>query len=387
MKKIGLIENMIAKSAIFNAGYEHATAAQVMAYTGGNTGNTAFVYGTRKILGETIVTIGWDLPPATVQAAVDHVVICCANQLGPHADLADWDHWLSGIACPVTLIGLGAQAANMDTFPVVPEGTRNFLARVVRHNAGRGPNIAVRGQYTQRLLESLGIASVVTGCPSLQISPQRGLGQRILHTQQSDGAVQRVVVAAGNPWHAESALLERTLVSVVEQWHGEYVLQHDTAMLAYAFGETASITAKTIGRFLEVYGERFDHASLLAWMRRYACYFVEAGPWIRFMHKFDRVVGARYHGVLLGIQAGVAGRVITMDARTTELCQTTGVPALSLENALKLSAQDLVAAVAWSEADAQAFDQARTVNSQTMVAFFEDQQLPASNQLLQLAAA
>jgi hypothetical protein len=44
------------------------------------------------------------------------------------------------------------------------------------------------------------------------------------------------------------------------------------------------------------------------------------------MRGFDIVVGARFHGIMLAIQAGTPGGVIAHDSRTLEMCQTMGVP-------------------------------------------------------------
>jgi polysaccharide pyruvyl transferase WcaK-like protein len=64
----------------------------------------------------------------------------------------------------------------------------------------------------------------------------------------------------------------------------------------------------------------------LRWIRRYAVTFNDAASWLDAMRKFDFVVGPRFHGVMLGIQAGVPGGVIAHDSRTFELCQTIGIP-------------------------------------------------------------
>jgi len=60
------------------------------------------------------------------------------------------------------------------------------------------------------------------------------------------------------------------------------------------------------------------------------------------MRGFDFAVGARIHGVLLPIQAGVPGGVVAHDSRTLELCQTMGVPVrLPDEIPAGLAPQDL----------------------------------------------
>jgi hypothetical protein len=44
------------------------------------------------------------------------------------------------------------------------------------------------------------------------------------------------------------------------------------------------------------------------------------------MRNFDFVVGPRFHGVMLAMQAGTPGGVIAHDSRTHEMCQTMEIP-------------------------------------------------------------
>ena len=46
---------------------------------------------------------------------------------------------------------------------------------------------------------------------------------------------------------------------------------------------------------------------------------------------YDLTVGARYHGVALALQAERMGLTVTIDTRTKELCERTGVPHISAE--------------------------------------------------------
>ena len=63
MKRIGLITNLNNISEFSNSGYEAATAEQIMHATGGNTGNVAFVYATRKLIANPIIDINWRSHP------------------------------------------------------------------------------------------------------------------------------------------------------------------------------------------------------------------------------------------------------------------------------------------------------------------------------------
>jgi Polysaccharide pyruvyl transferase len=51
-----------------------------------------------------------------------------------------------------------------------------------------------------------------------------------------------------------------------------------------------------------------------------------------FLQRFDFVVGTRFHGAMLALQAGVPAAVIAHDSRTYEMCTTMGVPVRSAED-------------------------------------------------------
>lgn len=384
-KRVGLIDNLSHIDQFVSSRLHRTSASEIMAATGGNTGNVAFVFGVRQILKNDMVRIGWGWDPDQVKARCDHLVICCANQIGKHTDLAEWADRLEQFNLPVTLVGLGAQADDITQEPEIPKGTLQFLHLVskLRHD-DQLANIAVRGEYTQRVLANIGIDSVAAGCPSLHISPEKDLGSKVLARQRIEGT-ERVAVAAGNPWHAASAHLERVLVGVVEHYQGEYVLQHPESMMQFHYGEREAISEMTAARFLHVYGERFDLDGLIDWFRRHSVAFADAPNWMTFMRKFDLVLGPRYHGVALGIQAGTPGCVVTIDSRTTELCDGTGVKQVSVSDLRDASPADVVEVSMWDNADAERLNQVRGVQSSKFVEFIDSNGLAASDHILSLA--
>lgn len=387
MKRVGLIDNLQDLPDFLANRYETASAADCMAATGGNTGNVAFVHAARKVLGHPLRRVVWGERPATVRAEVDHLVICCANQLGPHADLGEWADHLEALGLPVTLLGLGAQSDALDRFPALPAGTLRFLDVVRHHRGDADSNLAVRGDYTRDLLATLGHAARPIGCPSLQIAPGRDLGAAILRGQAQRGEIERVAVAAGNPWHGPSAWLEALLVDVVEQYAGDYVVQHPQEMLAFAFGEVEALSPEAVARFLAVYGPRFDLDGLLAWYRRHAVVHVDAASWLRALRRCDLALGPRYHGVALAVQAGRPGCVLTIDGRTEELCRGTGLKQLSAQ-ALKgqgLTAPDLVALARWTPEDAERFDAIRHRKARDLADFLRANGLRPADHLLRNA--
>jgi Polysaccharide pyruvyl transferase len=384
MKRIGIIDNLVNIQNLLESRYHNCDSAEVMKATGGNTGNVAFVFGARQIINNPITRIGWDWDPGVVKQRVDHLVVCCANQIGKHADLGDWADRLERFSLPVTLIGLGAQSDSYEVEPIVPDGTKRFLKLVteLRINSEQ-PNIGVRGAFTQTTLQTLGVESIRTGCPSLMISKEPKLGQQILRRQNSN-SYEKVAVAAGNPWHGPSAFLERILVDVVDNYSGAYVLQHPESMLQIAYGETGNITEKTSSRFLEVYGERFDLESMLLWYRRNAYAFIDAPNWMRFLDKFDAVIGPRYHGVALALQHTIPGCVFTIDSRTKELCEETAVKAIHMSELKGLGARDLVEVSRWVTDDANRFDANRVAKSRVFIDFLTNNGIEPSEHLIYL---
>ena len=381
MKRIGIIDNLVDIQSLLENRYHNCDSAEVMKATGGNTGNVAFVFGAGQIINNPITRIGWDSDPGIVKQRVDHLVVCCANQIGKHADLGAWADRLEQFSLPVTLIGLGAQSDSYEVEPIVPDGTKRFLKLVteLRTNSEQ-PNIGVRGAFTQTILQTLGVESIRTGCPSLMISKEPKLGQQILR-RQNGNSYEKVAVAAGNPWHGPSAFLEHVLIDVVDSYSGAYVLQHPDFMFQIAYGETKNFTEKTSNRLLEVYGGRFDLESMLLWYRKNAYTFIDAPNWMRFLDKFDAVIGPRYHGVALALQHAIPGCVFTIDSRTKELCEETAVKAIHMSELKDLDANNLVEVSRWVTDDANRFDANRVEKSRVFIDFLARNEIEPSEHL------
>ncbi|MGE6162074.1 polysaccharide pyruvyl transferase family protein [Aeromonas salmonicida] len=382
MKRVGIIDNLNNIEMFVNYQFSEAKADEVMAATGGNTGNIAFVHGVRKLIGNQLTRVGWGWDPAVVRQKVDHLVICCANQLGAHVDLGGWADRLEAFGLPVTLFGIGAQADSIDVMPTLPAGTIRFLQVVKKLSIAADSNIASRGEYTASVIRDQGLNVSPLGCPSLHASAVKNLGEQIL-LRQNKSKISKVTVAAGNPWHAKSAPLEKKLCEIVDKYHGEYILQHPLAMVQYMYGERDSIAENVRDRFSQVYGIA-DFEELLSWYRKNASLYIDVGTWMLALKRSDLVLGPRYHGVALGLQAGVPGTVIAIDSRTTELCQGTGIKYLQLENALKMSAEEIIIASKWSEEDATILDTRRKVAAAGYIDFLTLNNLEPSSHIKNL---
>ncbi|WP_193164025.1 polysaccharide pyruvyl transferase family protein [Microbulbifer hainanensis] len=378
--RIGLITNLIHEKVFIENRLAFGNSKDWMTATGGNTGNVAFVEGIKSILGGKVQAIHWGDNPESINQHLDHIVVCCANQLGTHADLSGWADRLSKFQLPTTFIGIGAQADRIGEIPDLPEGTVKFLevASSLRSNPNHS-NIVTRGAFSSSVISHYGYTSNPFGCPSQFISPMTELGQLCI-AHQKKRKNKRILTAAGNPFHP-SGIIENKLVEIVGKFNGEYVIQHPKVLFDLASQNTGELTDAQIKAVERAYSSLGKLSDILDWFSANAVSFADAQNWMQFSKKFSQVIGPRYHGIALPIQVGVPGKVISIDSRTEELANTTGVPYISYKDASKLSAAELIEASAWSQRDADHYDDIRNKNARFYSEFLEAQGLPISDHL------
>lgn len=320
---------------------------------GGNSGNLAYVNGLLRLINGNSAVFSWSEDVEWVQDNVDLILVCCANQLGSHADLSLWAERLKLFQKPVCLIGLGAQSQSFNEIPSVPQGTLEFLRVVEDLSPGRWDNIATRGLYSTKVLKSLGCSSVPSGCPSILISTAESITSKL--KSRLDLTTLRVAIAAGNPWVDNSAGLEQMLVSFLSSSNRGYIVQHPDQLLALAMGKMGYVSEDDLVVIASWLQPLSDISFLDDWFKRHSSLFLTVDQWLQGIESFDFVIGTRFHGVCLGIQAGLMGTVITIDSRTQELCETTGIKSLSLKVAAALNRDELLKRTRWSVKDLEHF--------------------------------
>lgn len=381
--KVGLIDNLLDPNRlVLEEAYEAGTE-RYMAAMGGNTGNLAFVYGTRKSIGTEMARVGWGWEKDRVRERAGVLVITCANQIGSHTDLGVWADAIERFDLPVVLIGLGAQTTNYEAEVEVPEGTQRFLRAVSARKPGNGSNIAVRGEFTRNVLSSLGIDSEPIGCPSLFISSDPALGKSIV-ARSALGPAERIAIASGNPFHPENRKVEAKMVQLCNEYQGAYITQHPDAMVALALHGTIEDSAK-LSSIAESMGFA-NNSDCEAWFRRNAWSFHETQTWMHFLRHYDAAIGARYHGVALGVQVGIPGLVVHIDNRTQELARTTGIPSVSVNSVGDMTLKDLRQAAEWDSEQGEQFDANRSMRAAWMKDFLADNGITPSDQLVSLAS-
>jgi hypothetical protein len=295
--------------------------------SGDNLGNFAFVEALWRHLSPDVELVAWHVSPSEARARFDLLVFAAANQLGAHNELGGFASHLEKIGLPIVAVGLGAQAPDMAAAVRLPAGTERWARVLASHAPTPKPNIGVRGEFTARVLEKLGLGdrAVTTGCPSnfLNDRPdfyanlQRGFARR---------RIDRLAVAAGSRYFPGTREVERRLAEMVSQTSGVYIVQADLDLVRFARGELSNLDISELDAIWKFILPNHSIMDMLLWRQRHALWFADATSWMDAMRNFDFVAGARFHGVMLGIQAGVPGGVVAHDSRTLELCRTTAIP-------------------------------------------------------------
>lgn len=382
MTKILYIDNLLEFSVLPNISELDVSAENHLRCAGGNFGNLAYVYGAKRILGDSLDRVRWGLGYNKLRKDYDCVVMSCANQLGPHTDLGNLANHLENLGLPVILLGIGAQSNSVGSSPELTQGTQEFLRVVNALRASSHPNISTRGEFTSEVLKRMGIDSVPTGCPSLFISGRKKLGETIFNSQDKVVGPKHIACLGGNPLSIHSGI-EATLKKIVDKFNGEYIVQHPLLMVQASHGEWNLIDDKKIKRLVDTFS--FSNESEMHWwFKTNTSYFTDLASWVRAYKKFDYAIGPRYHGVALACQAGIPGLVITIDSRTKELAESTGIKNISIEKACCMSSDDLSNFAEWDESDGRFFDSKRSNNAVLFSKFLNKNGLLPSKHLLDL---
>jgi hypothetical protein len=310
--------------------YEDSSSSRselLFAASGGNLGNFAFVEALWRHFAPHVTLLPWNVTPERVRETCDILVFAAANQLGAHEDLGPFAAHLERIGVPLVAVGLGAQAQSFDAPVDLSPGTERFAHVLASLAPRRGPNIGVRGEFTLRVLDKLGLAdrAVVTGCPSNFLNDSPDFYPRLKRASEKQ-RVDRLCVAAGSRHFERAWRLEQRLAQLAEETRGAYVVQADLEMVRFARGEGERSDPGERAAIHQFICPGLAEEEFELWRLRHATCFNDATSWMEAMRNFDFVVGARFHGVMLAIQAGTPGGVIAHDSRTAELCQTMAIP-------------------------------------------------------------
>ena len=314
--------------------YSNAEFDYLFNGVGHNNGNLAFVYAIASHIDNPKKFFGWSTSAETLKGNADIVVIPCANQLGRHTDYGAMADNLEKSGLPIVAIGLGAQADSYEQDVELTDGTLRWARTIAKSNVSSSSNIYTRGAYTSRQLDRLGLTgSIAGGCPSYFINRKPGLGHRIHAKWSQMGLPRSISVAAGHQAWMKTREIEHQLISMMMDpiAPGQYVVQSMAEMVKISRGVFDGIDPHGLKGLHNHTVPHYSFEEFKAWCRNHVRSFYDVPAWMDSLRRYDLTVGTRYHGVALALQAEQMGITITIDSRTRELCENTGVPHVDAE--------------------------------------------------------
>lgn len=310
--------------------YSNASFEELYTGIGHNNGNLAFVHAVASQIVNPVKFYGWGVSAKTLQDNADIVVIPCANQLGRHTDYGRMAANLEESGLPVVAIGLGAQADSYDHDIALNPGTLRWAQIIARSNpSSASSNIYTRGAYTSSQLDKLDLkGSLPGGCPSYFIHQEPGLGRRIEARWKHVALPRAISVTAGHQSWLKTREIEHQLIGLMMDpiAPGQYVVQSMGEMIKASRGIFDSIEPQALKAIHDHTVPHYSLEEFKAWCRNYMRSFYDVPAWMDALRRHDLTIGCRYHGVALALQAECMGLTVTIDSRTRELCENTGVP-------------------------------------------------------------
>lgn len=192
-------------------------------------------------------------------------------------------------------------------------------------------NIYTRGPYTSEQIEKLtGAKTLANGCPSHFINPRPDLGRRIQANWEAHPLPQRIAVAGGHEAWRNTRFIEQQLISMMmdPQFPGVYIVQSMGNMIKLSRGAFDEIEPEALQRLHKHTVPHYTPEQFKDWALNYARSYYDVATWMDELRRYDLLIGPRFHGAQLAIQAERMACTITIDTRTEEMCKETGVPFL-----------------------------------------------------------
>lgn len=297
---------------------------------GANTGNMMHAAAARKFL------LDYDDFPFRVwneeeieraKSDYSHIVYVAANGIRPGASedmpVVKFHEMIAQnferAELPIVTMGLGAQQPLDSTGGEIPKTTQRLLHLV----AERSKEIAVRGESTADLLESVGVKNAtVMGCQSCFWSMKPTLEDSHFSQDEQREGIAFNYTAPGREHVPLKMAIESDFYAYGQEEYGELMAKEGD----FSFLQGSS----KVARFLRLSG--LSLSNYTAWISRRFEQFYSLQDWMSDIAGRKFCFGSRFHGNMVALQAGVRSLWIIHDKRTEELCNHLGLPAISIDD-------------------------------------------------------
>ncbi len=344
---------------------------------GNNSGNLVFQASVQNMIDEPSIIIGDEIPwdPSLVAEKCRLIVVPSANFISETLDLSVFFDFLAKTKLPLVFLGLGSQANKIGDRALKLHDSSLQLIELIKD---RAIALGLRGGYTQDLLKDYGVTdTLVTGCPSNFLNPDRELHRKLETKWQQD--VESFITTGDEPWPKNPLKkeAERKLIGWVAQGNSIHVQQSVAPLIEY-IRRSNPYQLKTVrSEFLESLRQAIapdlaadEFKSLVTTTFRI---YYSIDQWQEDASHFDLSVGLRLHGNMVSWQSGTPAIWVYHDSRTQELSETMALPRMSLETFLSVeSIQDMKPA---ATCDFDLYADTREVLRSRIISIFERAQI------------
>ena len=268
-------------------------------------------------------------------------------------------------------------------------GTRAWLDALIENGQRHGvQNIYTRGPYTSEQIRKLtGAETLANGCPTHFMNPRSDLGRRIQNNWDANPLPRSIAVAAGHEAWANIRQIEQQLIAMMmdHAFPGVYIVQSMASMIKISRDLFDDMEPEALERVRRHVLPHYSTELFKAWTHAYARSYYDVPAWMDELRRHDLLIGPRFHGAQLAIQAERMACTITIDTRTEEMCRETGVPYLRgadlKEPLTRTSLKKLI------KFDGEKYDEYRSMKCARYVDFLTSAGLKPAAYLHDIAAA
>lgn len=313
---------------------------------GGNSGNLMFSYGTMNILStsktvcvSTLYKKKWsaaEIEEINQSYSAFVLPLADAFRAGFIGELNSYTDLISKLKIPCVVNGVGLRA-KYDPDPAFSFPFNDDVKRFVRAVLDHSAMLGLRGEITGDYLKKLGFVPerdfTAIGCPSMYMHGSLKENGRL--ENGSVGLSLNGLV----PERLEQFYID--LITTNENAH--IIQQRSEELIDLYYGVERDLSTKVPEFSQNNIFEAFDFRAMKADGR--VTFFTDVPDWIHYLQSFSLFVGARFHGTVAAVLAGIPTIITPFDSRTRELAAYHQIPTITekdLEKGFEMEAlQDL----------------------------------------------
>jgi hypothetical protein len=255
----------------------------------------------------------------SINGAFDFCVFASANLLRPGYSAELEAEVFEKLKMPVLVMGIGIQRKE-GLRENLPAGTLKFLDVLKRKESF----FLTRGYYTAEFLREQGMKFVKpTGCPSLYFAPAEM--KRSLAALANPELVEAQKIAFGGYLGSVADTIVDAHALLKPESIASYVVQDEVVAynLSLPVDDDEPVYDRASGRITGT--TAYKHSE--KWQRQHELLvFFDTHQWRGWVSSRDLCFGRRFHGCIIGMQAGVPSLMIAVDDRMREMLEFAGFP-------------------------------------------------------------